>query len=589
MSNAAFIVAPQSQEPQIWAWLLGHGSVPGAEARRYDLTTGHSLFIISHEVGRSVDEGRRCFFRGTAVDYGSASVVFGMEGARRCWGGAPVSALEGEYVTADWSAGGLVRLSRDLFANVPLLYSRCGEVVIASDSILLVADLRAHLGHPNTPDVVGLTSRAPGGTLFGQQVSMRTFVEEITFLPTGHDLVMDCGRDCVTVSVTSAPLPVVFEHDGDDYGATLSRCADNVARLVAGLCQVPGLSPKLNLSGGLDSRVVLAGTVAAGVTDQYRFFTQRTNAVNQPDFVAASALASHLDISLKPQALPPGPTRQDVDWAVLTLWGASGLGLYDYLIPRRRAKDPEPVIPTLGMGAETVKGNYGWRHPTAVLDGLPGAIADAVREELTSGIGALGVPSDDADALEWHYVGYRNGLHGGRHVANHMTGVSPLQQRELVGLVHSDRNEHPRPGKGEPSVITDLLIALSPELALMPFDDPKKNLDAAFVQARAGRLSESPRSERTPFEVYGHPWDVPDGPTRLSIDIARCRGMSGPSETVGLLSLSRDALDAVPAGPLRDQYASLHKASAFRLQTQKVPLGTVAGIGKLLAVRALLG
>lgn len=590
MSNAAFVVAPKSREPQIWGWLLTHGSAPGREARRYDLTPGHSLFVISHEAGRSVDEARRFFFRGTAIDYRSGSVVFGMDGARRHWGAAPRAPLEGEYVTADWSVDGSVHLGRDLFANVPLLYSGCGDVVIAADSLLLIADLRSHLDHPNTPDLVGLTSRAPGGTLFGQQVSMRTYIQEITFLPTGHELTVVCGSGGVTAQVVSTSLHEVFEHDAEDYAATVVRCANNVARLAAGLCQVEGLTPKLNLSGGLDSRVVLAGTVAAEVTRQFRFFTQGTNAVNQPDFAAASGLARHLDLTLKPKALPPGPTRSDVDWDVLTLWAASGLGLYDYIIPRRRSKDPEPVIPVLGMGAETVKGNYGWRDLQGLVDGLPRAIRDEVHEELVAGLDSLGVSPGNADALEWHYVGYRNGLHGGRHVANHLTGISPLEQRDLVGLVHSDANEHPRPAKGEPSVITDLLIALSPELALMPFDDPKKDLDVTVVRSRADRLSErSRRLEVTPFEIHGHPRDVPEGPSRASIEIARIHGMTGASGTAELLELARGAMDVVPAGPLRDQYAALHRGATARLVTQQAPMGTVAGVGKLLAVLALLG
>jgi hypothetical protein len=74
-------------------------------------------------------------------------------------------------------------------------------------------------------------------------------------------------------------------------------------------------------------------------------------------------------------------------------------------------------------------------------------------------------------------------------------------------------------------VSTDLLIALSPELAMMPFDDSRKNMAQNYVMERSAQLGRVNHVE--PYSVIGNPKDVHSGAPYFFLRLAGLMGYRG--------------------------------------------------------------
>lgn len=127
---------------------------------------------------------------------------------------------------------------------------------------------------------------------------------------------------------------------------------------------------------------------------------------------------------------------------------------------------------------------------------------------------------------------------------NSLLNVSPILQRELVGLSHSTLNPYPAPLDGSPSVVTDLLIALNPELAIMPFDDPKKNLTEAYVRERSKFLGQVKQVD--PYSVIGDPKMVNSGTPGFFIKLSRESGFEGNFSHELVKKYSLQGFESIP-------------------------------------------
>ncbi|MFK0003905.1 hypothetical protein [Paenarthrobacter sp. NPDC090522] len=594
MSNYVFIFATQHAERGVTDWLAEHDGNPN-EVLQTRVSSTVQLTVVSYDIAASVDSKLSTFYKGSAVDHESGAVIFGLRGwleYREAVDLQPKFNVEGQYLEVNWS-GRLVRFKRDVFGMMPLLHTTGDGYVAVSDSMLALADLRRHMGDVSTPNEEVLLSRAVFSGLGGQQVSPDTIVEQIKFVP---------ARQSLAVSIVGTPRPITAGSslqglglkEGETYGEVIRTAASNIARLMATLARLNNWVSVMSLSGGYDSRVCLAGAVAAGVVGDLHYNTKNSLPVHAADYAVATQLADRFGFSLeRPHLGDKLGAPREVDCTPFLLWALSDLGIYDYVTRVRSSRESFRQMGITGIGGEVQRGNYGWKTWAQAVGelNLEPLVHDALINQGRKGLLVVGADPDDKTASELHYMNYRHALHGGTHLPLHMLGFAPLLQSKLTALAYSEANEFPMPAYEQPGMVNDLTIVLSPEMASMPYDKPSKDLSAGFVEGRLRHLGgQINGDELTPYTIYGSPDDMPSGPPEFLLKLGKSRGLNLPQTRETMMELGAQGLDLLTSEPLRTVYHAVNENARWRFKKKGLsPVAAGETPGKLVAVRVLFG
>lgn len=554
-------------------WLAQNRS-PESERFRSSIRPGAQLTIISRDVNDSVDG--RTYFRGTAVAPEQQAIAFGVEGWKDLPGSTDEFSVAGEWVLARWGIGG-VRVRRDVFSSVGMAYTEAAEFCAISDSLLVLDDLRRHFALPRTQHADALLGRSVLNGHAAQQMSPDTYVEEIKWVPAAQGI--DVSSRSLRAAVVGAPMASRVLSGGSDYVGSLRSAASFISGGVAALSGISGWGVELNLSGGYDSRIILSGAMVAGVADKLTVVTANRVAAQDDDYVAALSLSKEFGFDLNPSR----DRSQIVDYGLnpMTIWASSLLGTYDRLMPASSRRTATREFSLTGIGAEILKGNWGWRDIDAIVadvDLAPERSA-AYRRQIEAGVRAVGGDPKWSDASELQYVGYRNGIHGAGHIAMSMTGIRLLQQLSLATLGHMRADgraplEHRESARlvGSGTPVTDLLCVLHPGLAAAPYDSPEKQLAPDYVRRRATALGNALNpAEMGRVRVLGSPATVPAGPSVLGDEVAKGRGFDIQRTPAEILRLAESALDRLSDDTVRATYREVLENARWRMLTKALP------------------
>jgi asparagine synthase (glutamine-hydrolysing) len=207
-----------------------------------------------------------------------------------------VSELNGQFAIAIWDQRQqTLILAKDFLGLVPLYYAQC------NGRLLFASGVRAILADPSFPREVDLIAAAQFLT-FDHLLDDRTLVEAVKLLPPGTTLTYQHGR----VNVKSYWKPQYgeiskFYTEQDYIDGLITHLHQAVSR------QSPGdLTAGFLLSGGLDSRVLLAFFNELITNDEFHTFTFGIPGCDDARFAyQASSLtrASHHYYELKPSYL----------------------------------------------------------------------------------------------------------------------------------------------------------------------------------------------------------------------------------------------------------------------------------------------
>lgn len=538
MSNFLFVVHDARHDSRVDAWLARY-AVP-ADVHLEPLGR-RRLVVVSKDVARSVRGSE--FFRGSLVSTEHDCLVFGADG----WCDAPAAvranpgAHAGEYLAASW-ADGRLSIDRDVFGQPRLAHTRATGLIAASDSFLVLASLRRALGARISLNEEVMTARTARSLISAQQASPETLIDEIHYVPASRGLAQT--RHLLRWELTGPLLAERIRTDREPV-ELLRASASDVGRIVQTLASVDGWTTTLSLSGGLDSRVVLAGAVATGVVDDIFLFT-RPPGGDPVDREIALELMTAVGSALKPSVGTMAPATEEP----LTLWAASLLGFYDGFGPRRGSRGRTKDFGMTGIGAEIHKGNWEWRTVAGLAQAAApeGRVRDAVQSQLRKGAASVGASPDRANASELVYLGYRNGIHASAgHIGVHMTGLHPVMQLDLARAGHQWRDGG---FVGSEQGIIDMTLLLAPPLVSERYDRIERIRTPAAAQARLAELG-GPLEPTSPLAIYGDADAVVDGPSSLSLSIARSLGFEGAISADSVLPMFESALDHVDHAALR--------------------------------------
>lgn len=509
------------------------------------------------------------FFKGYAIDHDGGRMVY--ENATPDSWPSALQHKEGCYIRGEVIQRRF-HLTSDVFRQVPIFYFCDDGYFAASDSLFSLIDLRKQLGLPCSVNEEAVVARSWLNGFTSQLLSTDTPISGVYSAPIGNRLFVTPSFRGPHVEIEHTTAPELLGDADEPHAEAVMRGSERAARLLSTFASIPEVPTRLALSGGMDSRVCLAAaqradclgdlqiTTNTGWAEDYRVVTELV------DRFSLEILNLHAENHRRPVQ---DPTSR---WVVFCA------GVYDPLHTSSPPDTDRPIFHLGGQGAEVYKGNLGWRPVDAIP--APDHAKNAMDRQTRKGLEAVGIDGDDPVGSEWHYLAYRNSIHSGRSIMNSMISARPVLQRDLAGLSRSERSDFARPKKGAPSIVTDLLIALSPELASIGFDDPKKNLSKDFIAERS-RLFGKPAAVE-PYEVEGSPLGIPAGASDFAMERAAAHGFTGPKTGKSLTAHARRGFDNVPES-LKPIYEPMLKVASDGLkETTQASARSSMATGKLM-------
>ncbi len=386
--------------------------------------------------------------------------------------------------------GTVLEIFTDFLGMVPLYYAFFGETFLCSNRVHLIAIATKALGHRPALDFDYVASTIFIDSIWCTQIGTQHLpIEGVRILRPGETIRVRKRR----AKVAKAPAIERRALEPDEYHALIDAGASEVAANISAAIDVAGPDPLVaDITGGRDSRVILAAIVALGKAESVRFATSETPGDPADVEIASGLLAlfggRFIDV-------PRGPTDAvDPDY-VLHLHRSGFFGLYhDMLLPLARPRN-QATSPWVGVGGgcgelyrdfwQKIVGHdrsrcdrrmrkeiiaflrdYGiWDNfPEDLKRNVPKLFAEEIRELDGSTIG---------EKLDLHYLTFRNRLHFGLAGAvGSVLGKATFFPLASPSLLKAARGL-PASEKSMGRVIFDVTRVLCPTMPYLPYSqDP---------------------------------------------------------------------------------------------------------------------
>jgi hypothetical protein len=570
MANYLILCVNSDKAQQVEKW-FARADEQDKDLLTIEVSGGKRCFYFANQgkLDKTIDGG---VFKGYAIDHDRQELIYSGS-----WATPNVNrALPGCYIRLQRDLDALV-VGNDLFAQLPMIYYSEGGVVAISDSVFILTALRREFGLRNRVNLDAALSRAWIHGMGAQLMGTGTLIEGISYCTPGSKIRISGGSGHISADLEKILMPDLFSDHVTDYRDSLIKGTKRIAAVVATMPTISGSHTTVQVSGGIDSRIGLAAALMQPDHEDCSFTTNKAHA---EDYAAAYPLADKFKFTYGTQK--PLEHRHIEQ---IPSWMLSSAGICD-LLAAPVGTPLEPAFTIGGNGAEVYKGLFRWRRISAMTPDRVGHVAgiqrrkeqlelpsflhgnqffirhlkkfilknkvkvgvdisEAAYRECAQGLHSVGISPENPWASEWHYLCFKNAIDSGRFTMASLLDVRPLLQEELVGLAYSKLNPYPAPVDGSPSVVTDMLIALNPELAMMPFDDPRKNMTKEYVQERSKYLGRVEKVE--PYAVVGHPTRVNSGTPGFFIKLVRERGFEGNFTHDAIKKLALAGYESVPA------------------------------------------
>lgn len=557
------------------------------------LTGGWELTWVAQRASQDLlpDQG---IFSGFAIDDADSRIIFGARGLAAVSRQSLESDLPGCYVHVHWAEEHL-ELTADLYRSLSVSVTSVPGLSLISDSPYVLMRLRRTLGLPVTVDDVVASSLLWRNSMSGQLLGSRTLAREISYVPVGGRIRLDLASERAVASRSGHLVPELFAPATHDYALELRRAAHRIASLVHTIAASGPEHARLALSGGKDSRILLAAALLSPqARATARFSCTNTAEQHRRDFEVVSDLSREF-------GFPLGPRRPDDDRTAelrrvanpLALWFSdSAMTYFPVKLQAYSLRDKGPFA-IAGFGSELYKGNYGLRPVGAIRTNIaknqPGPAA-SFREITEGALRDSGIDPQHPLSAEWHYLLLRNALHGGRFAPVTKLGLRPLQQRSLVGLSKLPEEARGAMWSTPRQIPDDLLALLSPSLAVRPFDRPSKDRTADEVIERLRQLGGPlSSSEVVKYQVSGAPSDVHDGPVKTLLNLVDQSRIAGRLSRENIAPYVDDAADIVTSAGISAEWSELAREQQSRIRDRSIPVGHTHGMpGRLLALAEVI-
>ena len=564
-----------------------------------------SILSISKDEFLRTDSESVFFFKGWFQDHETKSIVLGGNGFQK-WKkdtekgpSTTGKEFEGAYVSMNFQHGKLC-VRNDVFSYLPVIYFSNKELFVCSDSMYIISKIRKSLGMPCKLNKNVMHSRAWTHGLACVVMSNETQICGVKLLSPGKSIEMKIKTGLFSSKtylqaknyIKTSNLKKTFDVEFESYEQAIRDATTKLAQSTMSLLHLDDVLIKFGLSGGLDSRVILAAILQSPDFCEKIAITTNTHQSRKGDFDVVEKLSTKFkftfndDEKIKLHKKKYSLKTEKVGDR-FSLWVLSSMGIYDMMYLHDSYWPIPHIIDMGGHGAESIKGTFtqmkfeDYIKPKKVSNkakfsrkGLKyvqeakeaNIVHDAIRSELSSALASNGVDLDDYASIQWHYLSYKSPIANGRYLDRSSIGIRPFIQHSLFALSISKINPFKHAKRGEPTMIHDMLILLSPELAAIDFENKKSNISEEYIQSRleslGGRLQ---FSESQPYAIYGSIAEMRNGPSSVFLDIVEHDFKPNDDDMKSILNALERAWDKITDKKVKSAYQNAYDTAKERL------------------------
>ena len=570
------------------------------EINAVHLKDGFSLMSVSKGSSFQRTDDGFVFFTGWIQDHYSESIVLGEEGYLK-WSSskdAQSKENEGAHVVAHYSNNRMT-VRNDMFSYFPVIYFIEKDLFVCSDSLFMLSKVRKFLNLPCRLNQSVMHSRAWTHGLACAVMGNHTQIEGVDLLSPGKHIELNLknrifgGKRMNTKScVKSTPLKELFSTSFSEYKQSIRDATEKFAKTCTALLSTDEIVFKFGLSGGLDSRIILAALLQKPEQLNKVSINTNTHPSRIKDFNVVQHLAStyqfefNSDEQIRQHKKKWGMKLKKID-DKFALWVVSSLGLFDMMY-LHDSYWPVPHIAEIGgHGAETVKGTFapmkfehylkekkvtnkakfsrrGFSHIKAAR--LENIVHDAIKHEMKSSLASSGIDLDEYGSIQWHHFCYKSPIQNGRYLDRTLLAIRPFIQQSLFSLAISDINPFRHAKRGEPTLLHDMLILLHPELAGEAFENPKSDITNEHIQSRLEELGGPlTLSESEPYTFYGTIQNLKNGPCQAFLKHVPKLFAEDDDVMKNILATMESVWSSIQDDNLRKVYQSAYETAKERL------------------------
>ena len=554
-------------------YAIAYGNAKKIDALKAALPAPASTSEIIHEVVSdqlaflSISKDGHCartesgllFFKGWFQDHTSRSVVLGSRGLAE-WtkqvGESKVfrnEGLEGAYVLAS-VADEVFTVRNDLFSYMPVLYFKETDLFVCSDSLYVLSKMRKHLALPCTLNKRVMHTRSWIHGLACAPMSNQTQIEEINLLSPGKHIELHPSRAFFSSNHTiwnkrflrETKLRTLFKCEYTHYTSALRNATMQFAERIHAIANLDDVLVNVAISGGLDSRVILAALLSDSIDLDHIDFKTNTHPTRAGDFAVVERLSQRFGFNVNdPDKARNHRRKHGLQLTKMNdraaLWVLSSMGLFD-MTYFHDSYFPHPyIIDVGGHGAESMKGTFsahvfsdlikrkevtkkalfsrhGLRHIRKAKKA--NKRHDSIHSELSTALASCGIHLDEPGSFDWHYLSYKSPIANGRFLDRSAFGLRPFIKRDLFALSVANINPFLNAKSAAPGMVHDMLILLNPELAGFEFEHSKNNISQEYIDSRLEALGGPlDLSNIRPYTAYGSLKDLTNGPPDTFVEM----------------------------------------------------------------------
>ena len=580
--------------------ILSVGKGDCSEIKILEVENGFSMLSVSKSEVVEKQEDDFIFFRGWFQDHDSKSIVLGQTGFNE-WrehgkNRSFSTEYEGCYLFANYNNGKLI-VRNDLFSYLPVVHFETKELFVCSDSLYILCEVRKGLGLRCKLNQKVMHTRAWTHGLACAVMSNDTQIDGIRLLSPGKHIEVCLKRTQSSSEslletkniVKSTDLKVLFSVEFDNYKDAIRDAATKMAQSIMSMLHLDDVMINFGLSGGLDSRIILAAVLQKPELFEKIVIKTNTHPSRKGDYDIVEKLAREFNFKFNDDEKLSSHKRKHSLKTVkiedkFSLWILSSMGLFDMMY-LHDAYWPKPYIIEMGgHGAETIKGTFAgtqfsdYIYKPTYLGSASRRFKDIrqirfqrkrramIEREFRGGLQSSGIDLYSPGPMQWHYLSYKSPIANGRFLDRSSIGIRPFIQHSLFSLSVSEINPFKQAKKGDPTMLHDMLIILNPELAAIDFENKKSNISEDYIQSRlealGGRLQ---LLERQTYAIFGKISDMQNGPPDSFLIMVPRIFVEDEDVKTSILKTMESVWSSIEDDKIRKVYQSAYDTAKERL------------------------
>ena len=558
------------------------------------LENDYSLLSVTNSESFQSINNSMVFFKGWFQEHAAKSIVLGQQGFNQWLENNPGVSLgnefEGSYISAIFDKQKLV-VRNDLFSFLPVIYFSNKELFVCSDSMYIISEIRKLLDLPCEINRNVMHSRAWTHGLACAAMSNDSQIQNVKLLSPGKHIEIKLSKGIFSSTtklqskkiIKSKDLKELFATKYDNYNQAIRDAAVKMAQSTMSLLYLEGVLIKFGLSGGLDSRIILAAVLHRPELLQNLSITTNTHPSRKNDFDIVKKLSEQFsfkfndDENIKSHR-KKHPFKLKYTDDRFALWVLSSMGLFDMMYIHDSYWPNPRIIDMGGHGGETIKGTHATNTFEDYIDPqIPtGEVYDSIRSEISSALGSHGIQLDEFASMQWHHLCFKSPIQNGRFLDCSSIAIRPFIQHSLYALAVSEINPFrsssrriwglSQSGLKEPTLLHDMLILLSPELAAIEFENSKINSSERYIESRLKELGGRLNLEAIePYTIYGSVDKMKNGPPDCFLRIVKHDFKIDEDDTLAIENALERTWSKITDNEIKSAYQSAYDLAKTRL------------------------